>query len=67
MRRHDGCGQPGSGATHHWLFECSRWLSDRLGARLVETPGGHVPQLTHAAELVDLLRPMVRSLARTTG
>jgi pimeloyl-ACP methyl ester carboxylesterase len=48
-------------ATHHWLFECAQWFSGRLGVKLVETPGGHVPQLTHAPALVDLLRPMLRT------
>lgn len=46
-------------ATHHWLFECSRWLAGRLGVSVVETPGGHVPQLTHSSAFADLLRPVV--------
>ena len=52
------------GATHHWLFECSQWLADQLGVNVVETPGGHIPQLTHAPAFVDLLRPIVTAFGR---
>ncbi|MFI5585609.1 alpha/beta fold hydrolase [Amycolatopsis sp. NPDC051758] len=45
----------------HPLFECAQWFSERLGVPLVETPGGHVPQFTHAPALVDRLRPMLRT------
>ncbi|MET7998256.1 hypothetical protein ABZU76_45995 [Amycolatopsis sp. NPDC005232] len=58
MRRHSGSRQPWDpAATHHWLFEGSQWLADQLGVSVVETPGGHIPQLTHAAAYVTMLRP----------
>lgn len=41
----------------HYLYESPRWLAERLGTRLVELPGGHVPQLTHPRDYVEALRP----------
>ncbi|WP_284748367.1 alpha/beta fold hydrolase [Amycolatopsis sp. RTGN1] len=46
-------------ADGHWLAECSAWLAGQLGVPLVETPGGHVPHLTHAPAYGELLRPML--------
>ena len=51
-----------STATHHYLYEASRWLAGQLGATIIETPGGHVPQATHARALAELLRPLLRKL-----
>lgn len=49
-------------ATHHWLYEASRWLAARLGTTLVETPGAHVPPTTHPQELAEMLRPIIDEL-----
>lgn len=48
----------------HWLAESSAWLAGRLGAPVAETPGGHVPHLTHAAAYVAVLRPMLTPSGR---
>jgi pimeloyl-ACP methyl ester carboxylesterase len=50
-------------ATHHWFYEASKWLADRLHAPLVETPGAHVPQATHPRALAETLRPILGKLA----
>jgi pimeloyl-ACP methyl ester carboxylesterase len=50
-------------AKHHWFYETSRWLADGLRAPLVETPGAHVPQATHARALAETLRPILGKLA----
>ncbi len=49
-------------ATHHWLYEASRWLADGLRAPLVETPGAHVPQGTHPRALAETQRPILGKL-----
>jgi pimeloyl-ACP methyl ester carboxylesterase len=53
-------------ATHHWLYEASQWLADRLHAPLVNTPGAHVPQFTHPRELSETLRPILGKLAASS-
>lgn len=50
-------------STHHWFYEASKWLADALHAPLVETPGAHVPQATHARPLAETLRPILGKLA----
>lgn len=50
-------------ATHHWLYEASRWLADGLRAPMVDTPGAHVPQATHPRALAETLRPILGKLA----
>ena len=42
-----------------YLHEGARWLAQQLGTALVEVPGGHVPQLTHPREYVDVLRSVL--------
>lgn len=49
-------------AKHHWVYEASQWLADRLGVTLIETPGAHVPQVTHPHKLADTLRPILTTL-----
>jgi pimeloyl-ACP methyl ester carboxylesterase len=53
-------------ATHHGLYEASKWLADGLHAPLVETPGAHVPQFTHPRELAETLRPILDKLAASS-
>ena len=50
-------------ATHHWLYEASKWLADGLHAPFIETPGAHVPQATHPRALAETLRPILGKLA----
>ncbi len=50
-------------ATHHWLYESSRWLADGLRAPLIDTPGAHVPQSTHPRALAETVRPILSKLA----
>lgn len=54
--------QPLAGVANRggYLHDAARWLADGLGVDLVEIDGGHVPQLTHPAALVDLLRQLPR-------
>ncbi len=47
----------------HWYREAADWLARNLGTSVVETPGGHVPQVTHPRELVAQLRPIVAEFA----
>ena len=47
----------------YWFHEAAEWLATRLGAPLVETPGGHVPQATHPEALLAWLRPVLRELS----
>ncbi|WP_019807907.1 alpha/beta fold hydrolase [Saccharomonospora halophila] len=49
-------------ATHHWMYEASQWLADRLSVTPVETPGAHVPQLSPPHELAEMLRPVLSRL-----
>jgi hypothetical protein len=51
------------GATHHWFYEASQWLAHGLQVPFVETPGAHLPQLTHPRALVETLRPILGKLA----
>ncbi|WP_433505971.1 alpha/beta fold hydrolase [Pseudonocardia halophobica] len=45
---------------HHWFCEASRWFADTLDAPFIETPGAHVPQVTHPRALAEVLRPILR-------
>jgi AhpD family alkylhydroperoxidase len=49
-------------APRHWLYEAAQWLATQLGAPLVDTPGAHLPQATHARVLAEGLRPFLRAL-----
>ncbi|MFJ7212920.1 alpha/beta fold hydrolase [Amycolatopsis sp. NPDC098790] len=48
-------------AAGYWLFECCQWLAGQLGVPVTETPGAHIPHLTHAPAFVDFLRPALTS------
>ena len=52
--------------TLHWLYEASQWFADGVGVRLVETPGAHVPQVSHPQALVEMLRPILAGLAASS-
>ncbi|MDN5857015.1 MAG: alpha/beta hydrolase [Pseudonocardia sp.] len=54
--------QPISGVENResYLHHAARWLADGLGVELLEIDGGHVPQYTHPAAVVDVLRPHSR-------
>lgn len=43
----------------HWGHETSQWLAAGLGTDLVETPGAHVPMLSHPQAFVEILRPIL--------
>ncbi|HSK36481.1 MAG TPA: alpha/beta hydrolase, partial [Actinomycetota bacterium] len=43
------------------FHEAAAWLAGRLGSRVRELPGAHVPMFTHPAELAAMLRPLLRS------
>ena len=43
------------------LHQAAAWLAERLGTRVRELPGAHVPMLTHPAELAATLRPLLQS------
>lgn len=45
---------------HHWFCEASRWFADQLDAPFLETPGAHVPQMSHPRALAEVLRPILR-------
>ncbi|GAA4705369.1 alpha/beta hydrolase [Pseudonocardia yuanmonensis] len=53
-------------AKHHWFSEAGRWLADRLDAPFLETPGAHVPQVTHPRALAEVLRPILRKPPEST-
>jgi hypothetical protein len=38
------------------------WFAGQLGATFIETPGGHVPQVTHAPAFAEALRPLLHKL-----
>ena len=38
-------------------------IRDSLRAPLIETPGAHVPQVTHPQALAETLRPILSKLA----
>lgn len=40
--------------------EAATWLAERLGTRVRQLPGGHVPMFTHPQELAATLRPLLR-------
>jgi pimeloyl-ACP methyl ester carboxylesterase len=46
----------------HWFYESSQWVAGHLGAQFIETPGMHVPQASHPAALVEVLRPLLGKL-----
>ncbi|MEJ2890060.1 alpha/beta fold hydrolase [Actinomycetospora aeridis] len=50
-------------AVLHGLYGAAQWTAVGLGAPLVETPGAHVPQITHPRELAALIRPILTRLA----
>ena len=41
--------------------EAAAWVAARLGTRVRELPGAHVPMFTHPEELAATLRPLLRS------
>ena len=51
--------------TRHWFYEASQWFASQLGATFIETPGAHVPQLTHPRALAELIRPILRKLTES--
>jgi pimeloyl-ACP methyl ester carboxylesterase len=53
-------------APGHWFSESAQWVADGLGVPLLETPGAHVPQASHPAELVAMLRPVLARLATSS-
>jgi pimeloyl-ACP methyl ester carboxylesterase len=55
-----GADSSDPGSPRHWFHEAARWLADRLDAPLMETPGAHVPQVTHPLALAEVLRPILR-------
>lgn len=42
--------------------EAAVWLAARLGTRVRELPGAHVPMFTHPAELAATLQPLLRPM-----
>lgn len=52
-------------ATHHWMYEASQWLANKLGALFLETPGAHMPQATHPRALAEVLRPLIHQLPKS--
>jgi pimeloyl-ACP methyl ester carboxylesterase len=52
-------------APRHWFNEASRWFADQFGATFIDTPGGHVPQFTHARALAEAIRPLLRKLSES--
>lgn len=50
-------------ANLHWMYETSQWLAAGLGTTVVETPGAHVPMMSHPHALVEILRPILDKLS----
>ena len=44
-----------------FFAEASQWIAERLGTTVVPAPGTHVPNFDRPEELVDLIRPLLRT------
>jgi pimeloyl-ACP methyl ester carboxylesterase len=47
--------------TAPFFRDAARWLAERLGTTLRETPGAHTPQFDQPNALADVIRPLLRA------
>ncbi len=53
----------GTESRGNYTYEASKWVAARFGTALRELPGAHAPYFSHPHEMVDALRPLLRSLS----
>ena len=47
-----------------FFAEVARWLTDRMNVELETLPGGHTPYFDRPQEMAEVLRPMLREMAK---